>query len=371
MKLLFEKLISKKTNHKCLYPECNEDAILSHSISKSTLKNIEYDNHLVFQKFNRAEFTLKDFIKPEKINMRLQKISTKQASTFKGFCEKHDNNIFENIDNNGITTLRDVFLQFYRTACKKYFFNNMTRNAELETFNKEYYTNEDFEKNKIISLKNIVSFLEDLLLDFPDLDRKFNIKYDQVLWLKPFSEKVPLDINIMFKKLSIKYPIALESSYTLRLNNKYYSNLVVIIPTTSETLLGILCHEDLVTQYTPYFQSELEMLNFIESLIMTDSEFYISPNEFNTWSEEKVDIISKDLYFFNERKFLQEYDVSIFDEIRKSILNNQPVEIQNHENNKINTKPKRLDLETRFWDLGQFIESSRDKMQNITNQRNQ
>jgi len=38
MKLEFEKLISKKYNHKCLYPNCDEDAILSHTISKSTLK---------------------------------------------------------------------------------------------------------------------------------------------------------------------------------------------------------------------------------------------------------------------------------------------------------------------------------------------
>lgn len=369
MKLLFEKLISKKTNHKCLYPECNDDAIMSHSISKSTLKKIAYDNHLIFQKFDRAEFTLEDFLNPKKINMKLEKISTKQASTFRGFCEKHDNNIFENIDNNEITTLRDVCLQFYRTSCKKYFLKNMTRNAELSVFNKEYYTNKNFEQNKVINLENIVLFLEDLIIDYPELDKLFEINHNQVLWLKPFSKKVPLrDVNIMFKKLSIKYPIALESSYTLVLNNKHYSNLVVVLPTTTGTLLGILCHKDVVTQYTPYFQSELKLLNFIESLIMTDSEFYLSPSEFNTWNKEKIDMISKDLYFFNERKFLQEYDVSIFNDIRKSILNNQSIEIQNHENNKINNKPHRLDLEIRFWNLGEFIESSRIKMQNTTNQ---
>jgi len=372
MKLLFEKLISKKTNHKCLYPNCNKDAILSHSISKSILKNIDEKNHLVFQKFDRANFSSKDFINPKKINMELKIISIHKASTFKGFCKEHDNDIFENIDNKGILTLRDVFLQLYRTSCKQYFLSNMVREAELNIFQQEYYSNESFERNKTINLENIVLFLYDLLIEFPELDKPFTINSNEVLWLKPFSKKIPLrDVNIMFKKLSTQYPIALESGYTLMLNKKYHSSLIIILPTETETLLFILCHKDAVTQYTPFFQSELKMLNFIESLIVTDSEFYLNPSEFKTWSTEKIDTIEKDLYFLNERKFLEDYDVSIFDEIRKSILKNESIEIQNHEKNKIDNKPSRSSIESRFWNLGQVIESSRLKMQNTTKQSSQ
>jgi hypothetical protein len=369
MKLEFGKLLNKKTDHKCLYPNCNNDAILSHSISKSTLKNISKDNYVIFQKFNRAEFTLHDFLEPSKINMKLKDINISSASTFKGFCRKHDNDIFESIDNKGIITLRDIYLQLYRTSAKQYFLNNMTRKAELKIFQKEYYTNEEFEQKKTINLENIVLFLNDLLTDFPELEQQFSLQNNEVLWLKPFSKNVPLrDIQIMFKKLSVKYPIALESSYTLVINQEYHSNITILLPTEKETLLFVLCHKDDITQYTPHFQSELKILNFIESLIMTDSEFYLDPIEYEIWNQEKIKNIEQDLYFLNERKFLQEYDISIFDNIRKQILKSQSHEIQEHENNKINNKPKRLDLKTRFWNLGQFIELGRRKMQNTTKQ---
>lgn len=372
MKLEFGKLLHKNTNHKCLYPNCNNDAILSHSISKSTLKNISKNNYLKFQKFNRAEFTVDDFIEPKKINMEFKDIKINSASTFKGFCRQHDNNIFESIDNKGIVTLRDIYLQLYRTSSKQYFLNNMTKKAELKIFQKEYYTNEEFEQKKVINLKNIVSLLNDLLVDFPELEQQFTLKNGEVLWLKPFSKNVPVpDVQIMFKKLSIKYPIALESSYTLMVDKEYHSNVIILLPTKEETLLFVLCHKDDITQYTPHFQSELKILNFIESLIMTDSEFYLDPKEFETWNKEKIKIIEQDLYFLNERKFLQEYDISIFDNIRKQILKNQSDEIKEHENNKIHNKPKRLDLKIRFWNLGQFIELGRRKMQNTTKQSSQ
>jgi len=372
MKLEFGKLLHKKASHKCLYPNCKNDAILSHSISKSTLKNIVKDNDVKFQKFNRAEFTLNDFLEPKKINMEFKNININSASTFKGFCVEHDNNIFESIDNKGILTLRDIYLQLYRTSAKQYFLNNMTKKAELKIFQEKYYTNEEFEQKKVINLENIVLLLNDLLVDFPELEQQFSLKNSEVLWLKPFSKNVPIrDVQIMFKKLSVKYPIALESSYTLKINQEYHSNVTILLPTKEETLLFVLCHKDDVTQYTPHFQSELKILNFIESLIMTDSEFYLDPIEFEMWDNEKINIIEQDLYFLNERKFLQEYDISIFNNIRKQIIKDQSTEIQEHENNKVNNKPKRLDLKTRFWDLGQFIELSRRKMQNTTKQSSQ
>ncbi len=366
MKQLYEKLMSKKTNHTCLYPKCNKKAILSHSISKNTLKNISENNHLIFQQFRRCCFRKEDFLNP-KINMKLQKIGINEASTFKGFCKEHDNNIFETIDNNGIVTLKDIFLQLYRTATKQLFFNKMAQEAELKTFQKEYYTNNKFEFNKPLNLENIILFLNDYLSTFPTLNQAFNLKYGEVLWLKPPPNNIPLnDLQILYKILPIKYPIALESSYSLKSKKQYNSNIVILLPTNKGTLLFILCHKDDVIQYTPYFQSQLKTLNFIESLLMMDSEFYLDPKEFQKWSKTKIDIIQKDLYFLYERPFLKEYDVSIFDEIRKEIIKMEPLKIQQHEKNKIKFNPSRADLKTRFFQMGKFIELNRLKMYHQT-----
>jgi hypothetical protein len=356
MKLRYEKLISKKSKHECLIKDCKEKSILSHAISKTTLKHIAQENHLIYRKFDRANFNINDFIEPNNVNMKFETIGINEASTFKGFCKKHDNNIFEQIDNKNITTLRDVLLQLYRTTCKNYFLNDMVKEAEIDILKKEHYFNTNFINKQEVNLENIILFLDDLLDDFPN--EPFYIKDNEVLFFSPVSNIQP-NLLVMLKKTNIKFPIALESSFALSLNNKYYTSIVIIIPTENSSIIIVLTHKDLEKQFTPSFRNNLKILNFVESIMMLDSEFYIDPKEFESWSQEKKDIIKTDLYFFNERKFMQEYDISIFDNLRKMIISEENIDIQQYELKKINYKPIRESLKNRFWKLGQFIERIR------------
>jgi len=290
--------------------------------------------------------------------MKLKEISIHKASTFKGFCKKHDNNIFESIDNKGIITYKDIILQFYRTTSKRYFLNNMVKKAELNNSGKEYYSNQKFENNKVTNFEKIISTLINLIIyDDVSLKENINISDNESLIM----EINKSDILIIHKHISIKYPITLENSYTLLLNDNTYTSIIILIPTKIGTLLFILCHKDTLEQYSHHLKSNLTILNFIERSFMMDSEFYLNQNEFNTWSKEKKEIIEQDLYFYNELIF-KEYDISIFDEIRKKIIENKPQQIQNYENNKIDKNPNRPNLKIRMEKLSEFIESNHKKM---------
>jgi hypothetical protein len=78
---------------KCFKKECSEKAINSHSQSLSkALKRIAENGHLVSAK---PRF----FIGRDKaVDARFQEIGVNHASTFKGFCSKHDHEYFKSVD---------------------------------------------------------------------------------------------------------------------------------------------------------------------------------------------------------------------------------------------------------------------------------
>lgn len=82
-----------KLKGRCSYDNCQENPINSHSISKSLLKLIAKEGKVItfennFFKVGSSEGTIKE---------KVQGIS--KATTFPGFCNSHDNIIFEEIDN--------------------------------------------------------------------------------------------------------------------------------------------------------------------------------------------------------------------------------------------------------------------------------
>ncbi|MCG2609362.1 hypothetical protein LZZ98_12670 [Acinetobacter sp. SM34] len=115
------KLLKNKHSmdrHKfCLHPmagdECDEKIINAHSIQNSqSLTSIAKNGH-VYQLSHK-------YIHQTKTYLDYQKVGTSKASVFKGFCKKHDNEIFEDIDNAKLKpTEKQVFLYAYRSICRE------------------------------------------------------------------------------------------------------------------------------------------------------------------------------------------------------------------------------------------------------------
>lgn len=101
------KEFSKRESNICVFPECIDNSISSHSISeKRVLKKIAVDNHVYYYS-------------PK---MDFQEVGTKKVSVFSGFCNKHDSILFDPIDNYDyvVGNKEQEFLFFYRAYCKSY-----------------------------------------------------------------------------------------------------------------------------------------------------------------------------------------------------------------------------------------------------------
>lgn len=362
VKLEVNSRLSKNKNYTCHYPECDEKAILSHSFSKNTLYLISRNSHVIAPKFDRARFSKKD-LDGKSINLYFGKLGVDKASVFKGFCQNHDSKIFLSIDNDGINTQKDVFLQIYRTAQKFLFSNSVVNESELKVMNCEYYSNSEFDKSLPINLKNIIELCEDLLIDFPELDTPIEVRNSETLHIKPYSENVSLDIDILYKRVDTIFPVALQNCFNLNVNGEYSKSLVIIMPDEVSTNLIIVSSPDITHEYLKRINSGINLLNFIESIFMQDSDFYLSEDVFDNWSAKKLDTIVNDFYFYNERRFLEEYDLSIFDEIRRGICMSLPESERVVELKKIYDIPNRETIEIRNNKL--MLDSIRDRQKKI------
>ena len=116
---IFRKAFDKKY---CSVPdelkgECSGDIVKAHTITKSSLlKEIAQNGHVYGFKPN-PQGLIKSKGKPEFV-----KIGINEASTFTGFCSKHDNDIFRKIENGSFnSTKEECFLHAYRALCREYF----------------------------------------------------------------------------------------------------------------------------------------------------------------------------------------------------------------------------------------------------------
>lgn len=97
----------------CLFPNqttCCKEIIRSHTIQKKrSLERIAKDGHVYGYSVGKK-------LDPASSPLSIQKISINKASTFYGFCKKHDNELFQVIDNFDYTPSKQkAFLLTYRT----------------------------------------------------------------------------------------------------------------------------------------------------------------------------------------------------------------------------------------------------------------
>ncbi len=114
---LYGRGMSKQSSwrYNCLCPDCNELAILSHSLQrKSVLESISDKNKKVVG-IDKGTNTFKSYFTK---SVKFKKYGIGEASVFKGFCNKHDTQLFDEIENEKFKPylLRHNVLLFFREA---------------------------------------------------------------------------------------------------------------------------------------------------------------------------------------------------------------------------------------------------------------
>jgi hypothetical protein len=112
----------RKRTQSCMLAGCNSKTIKSHSIPSSWLCKIsDSSNHLY--NFQRDIFrNLEDLNNGSSVDnngFSVENISIHKGSTFQGFCEKHDNDLFDKIEKEKGWKINEenMFYIFYRCLC--------------------------------------------------------------------------------------------------------------------------------------------------------------------------------------------------------------------------------------------------------------
>ena len=365
-KILYKKLLNPNTKgQKCFYPNCSIDAIRSHSISRNILEYISTDKHIIFPVCDPCDMgkTYNDLLETTTPNISFEKVGINIAGVFRGFCSIHDNNLFKSLDDYGIKNDKDIFLQLYRTVMYYFFDMKMVEKSELQTYGFENDSNSKFEKGMYLSLEDISIFLLDLIHTIPNAPLDFN--ENNTYLIKGHSTIINKDIALLYKKISNKFNLALENNFILNTGNRVGHCIIIVLPGKDySNLVAISLPEIIDKIFTQkHLGSDIRILNLIESFLIYNSRFYLNPDVIKDWNGQKLETVINDYFFFAERTFLQEYDISIFDNLRKEFIINESSSVQEHELQKIRIVPKRDLFSKRFENWG--IISLKDKYKKI------
>jgi hypothetical protein len=338
------KSISQKTRKKhlkprtCIYPNCTSLSIKrSHSIAKSnSLKIIADQGHVLQPVLDEFGSNLKLSMEPIGIN---------NASTFPGYCETHEK-LFQQYENRNLHEDSFVPLQVYRAICREIVHLNIEINIiqtkmdsyklkiKQEAFNILMTNLKKHGITKKISDFNIKEN-DDILFQFQCLKNDFETR---IAYLNDYSKRILneyIDNSLKSKQTTInhgvcvdhKFPVALCGYTSLAYGNETIKKMLLITNIVPmENCTYVFCSAD--KEHSKffrniidfYFQSPLTILSFIESFMIHSSDhWFINPSYWNSFSKIKQQMILAEI-LNTDKLITDEFEYSIFDDIRKSIL---------------------------------------------------
>lgn len=336
-KMLFEidKVEKSKNKSTCLIEDCNVHAINSHLFSKnSILEPITENKKLI---------TIQSRVNPRVIfrDMHYEWIGINLASTFKGFCSQHDS-IFYSIDKDGIKSEQDVLLQSYRTIAYSYYKEFIFGKNESKIFGTNTFHIDAYEKSKKSNNHLMMTFLEDMLLKQNYvLDSPLDIPHNSCKVYELANNNIKTGSCILVRKTNFFIPVAFHFTTGIGIDGVISDITITTIPNTDHNIIIICGFDKHVNKINNQFYTDISTLNFLESIMINDSDFYLSPSEFDSWSEEKKQFILDEYYSFDDTNLLKKHDFSVFDKVRESITSDKG------ELEKIEKLPKRTQKHVR------------------------
>lgn len=375
---------SKK--HTCLYPECLDKTIFSHAISRSiSMEKISENGHVKnFSPIRHGD---------EKISKILD-VGINDATAFNGFCHLHDG-VFNDIDEREINNLRDLYLQVYRSMSCVYYYEKigdiLYPNIDIGEAVKIIVDNQ-ISKGEIDITQDKLDEIKELLSD--EMERSNNIKNRELNKIKEEINRVRnYFLNNIYELDECKYvnrklngkgtelqtikfndfnyalfyyitdfqvPVAINTMHNLNYDGRDFLFFYIVIPyEESNIIIGVMennlpaeYYDKIINLIDDAFKNRLAVLNFIETLIISSpDDTYLKPCVIHNMEKRKLDFILNDFMFLHEflsfDKYFSEYDVSIFDELRSSIISEDGNVFNESELEKIHTLPEREKIEVR------------------------
>lgn len=269
----------------CLAPglSCSENPIKAHSIQNSKVfDQLNFDGHLIGLKIKIS--------KTHKPDISFDKIGRNKASTFEGFCSRHDKELFEEIDDHQFdkNNVKQLFLLAYRSVCKE-LHASMSKaikiqRAYLSKVDKGLIDGNSVSPEGLFATQSLADAYETFLykseLDDSLITGNYDKLFHHIFEIELDSPK--LTCSQLFSNDSVLYK---DSVSRIIMN---------IFPVSKHQTLAIFSSVEGEKHYVEDYlykciQSSGYLRNYeISKMIIRNSEnFYISPLHFETWSIEK------------------------------------------------------------------------------------
>lgn len=326
-----------KRSKNCVVPGCTRRSInRSHTIAKAmSLKHISDNGELITPESN-----------PNTETLVAKRIGIAVASTFPGFCSEHEH-LFEDFEKKKIIDENShVYLQVYRAACRELFRTNILI-EQYENMVTTYCALRDsrlLDKIKEMAigagLPHDINISELSVKSDPIIEWS-NSQISEVRELHehlkgkiiPAIEKAVFggcetDIYVCPVNIDLEFPVALSGSAGFHVGDNgkdiQVHQIIGVIPHAGNTLLIFAGHVDdkayIDCYVSTWLNNALSMVSMIESWMVNGTDqWYLNPTVWDKLSDSKKIKIMNDIIACKQN-IGQEYDISIFNDIRASLL---------------------------------------------------
>lgn len=344
----------------CLHPGCADKCIYSHAISKSiSLETIAESRHLqTIRSQRQGDIKTLDF----------DRIGINQASAFNGFCATHDD-LFKRLETHEITDSKSLFLQAYRSVMAE-----CCTESRLAKLMHEGRTQTDIEAFLDMRAKNDPIFRDkrvrdQLRLRYKDIADSEKKRADALMRLPAellekfhIIESRPLDqLNtvateqsshaIVFRRVGFRIPVALNAKLTIVADKVLQNFYFTVIPYAAATVvMGVMpkaINARVLNRLEHGFASDIAALDLVESIMACCNEWYMTPSVLAEMPEAKREVFLHDSICHTDQRFYEEYDMTLFDGLRKTIAQQHPESAAQLRLDKIDLIPQREDFAIR------------------------
>jgi len=327
-----KELKNWKKLQKCVVEGCSNKSISkSHTIQKSSsIKELAENSHVLTPSFNRKTG-----------EMEMLSIGVNEASTFPGYCSKHESlfSEFENVKE--FKTGEHMGLQLYRTVCREIVIKEHQKKA-FEDIKKRYLKFRD----KMMT-DAIIANLDEETLNTPTLefknftvksnDARLNILKHQIKsaedtlnsFLYPYRDAILNDLKknklqkVAYVAINFnqQIPIALAGKGNFYFKGKNVDVIMNILPIKDNTYIffsTLKKHTEALKLFMSQMGNPLKMFCVIESCIIHGTDhWFIKPS---VWNEIKPDLQRKILNSINDNKYCiaDSFQMTIFNELKQT-----------------------------------------------------
>ena len=300
------KQIKSKFN-RCFWPDgsCTDKAINAHSIQNSVVLDLLCDdsNHIIMPQMELDLNTGPKFY--------FDKVGRNRATTFNGLCDKHDAQLFEPIDKYTFSPddQEQLFLIAYRSVLRE-LHTKMKGAVDIQS---QYmkgvdlgrFSTEGFDEPSAIATVNLMEAYMFYQYKFEFDQIYLNEDYCQIMHKIDFIENVKptIAVSSVYSLIdNIKLPGDREDPKSIILNVfPYDTGLYMIFSFKKRQKQHFFSHVEMILHAERYYK-----LYLLSKLVLMHCEnFVISPEVFNSFSVEKIELIKK---FFMENIYAEKKD---------------------------------------------------------------